>query len=934
MSNLPTTVSLVEIAIKAATQTDVPTEAILSMLETSPNGLTSAEAARRVQVFGPNVLPEKGGIPLWKLLLSQLNNIPVILLLVAASISFILFFVLNESSQLADGFAIIVAVSIVVILGFRSERNSQNAVKALKKLSVPKARVIRDKREIEINSATLVPGDIINLKTGSRVPADVRLIETYDAEADESLLTGESMVVPKACNALLPKDTPLAERKNMLFMGTTLMKGTVKAVVIATGQKTQMGQIAKLTAELEDHKTPLQHRLDKLGKQIGWIGIVVCILVFIVGLIVFIIVNPAASQLVLEEHILLLFTTAVALAVAAIPEGLPIVVTIILSLGTSRMAKRNAIITRLNSVETLGCTRTICTDKTGTLTQNRMTVRHIMLGDWVDYQVTGEAYETTGQFLDADGQKIDPARFQKLIETGVRCNDSALTRDDEGGLHILGSAIEGALLILSFKAGQDPTKLKTQDATSLGHIPFNSEKKRMISIFRTSKGVFAYIKGAPESIGNLFSYIDRGHETKDCTEADRASYTKSFEQYADRALYLLALGYKQLPENFSHDPTRDLDDEIDTSAGFTFAGFVGVQDPPRPEVKDSIRLCQAAGIDVVMITGDNARTARAIAQELEILKDPQNQIILSGSELDHMSEEELDDQIEAVRICSRVTPEHKLKIVQSLQRQDHVAAMTGDGVNDVPALKQADIGVAMGSGTDVAKSAGTMILVDDNFTTIVSAVEEGRGIYSNIKKFIQFQLSTTVSSIVIVFLMAIFGWATFFPLQILWINIIMDGPPAQSLGVEPKEPGIMRYPPRPYNEEVISSQMWTRIITSAILRTVIVLSIYWIYLSGFAPERALTVAFTVFIFLQLFNAYNCRSATHSVFSLPKNKMLYLTTVTCAIIQIVIVYFTPQDSVFYVHPLALIDWGIILAAASSILIVEEIRKAFVRRKSAR
>lgn len=923
--------TLVEDARKATEGSDLPREEILSLLETNSDGLSSDEAIRRAGIFGTNALPEKAGIPFWKLLLDQLNNIPVILLLVASSISFVLFFILADSTQLYNGFAVVTAVTIVVILGFRSEWNSQNAVKALKKLSVPKARVLRDKKETEINSEELVPGDVIVLKTGSRIPADVRLLEEFDVEINESLLTGESLAVSKAAEALIATKSPLAERRNMLFMGTTLMKGSAKAVVVSIGEKTQMGQIAELTAELEEHKTPLQLRLDALGKRIGWIGIVVCVLVFIIGLIVYLIApGPGA----LEEHILLLFTTAVALAVAAIPEGLPIVITIILSLGTSRMAKRNAIITRLNSVETLGCTRTICSDKTGTLTQNVMTVRHITLGDWYDYQVTGDAYEIVGEFYDTDGQPVDPARFQKLIEIGALCNDSAITQDEEGQIHILGSAIEGALLILTLKTGQDPMKLRVQNVTCVGQIPFNSEKKRMISIYRTTDGVFAYIKGAPEAIADIFATIDTGTEIREFTEADRIAYKEAFNKFADMALYILALGYKKLPEDFFNSDTCDSEEEIDPSSGFTFVGFIGVQDPPRPEVKDSIRLCHEAGIDAVMITGDNARTAQAIAQELEILRDPQNEINLSGSEIDAMNDEELDGKIEKVRICSRVAPEHKLKIVQSLQRMGHVSAMTGDGVNDVPALRQADIGVAMGSGTDVAKASGNMILVDNNFATIVTAVEEGRGIYSNLKKFITSQLSTTISLILIVFLMSLFPWQEILlPIQLLWMNILMDGPPAQALGIEPKEPGIMHQPPRPPNEEVITSPMWRRILTFAILRTGIVIGLYLIYKLNPDPimsVKALTIAFTVFIFLQIFNAYNCRSPTHSIFSLPPNKMLYLTTSICAIIQIIIIYTTPSDSIFYVHPLALLDWGIILGAASIIIIFEEIRKVFIRR----
>jgi len=921
---------LVENARKATTGSDLFRDEILSLLETTSEGLSSDEAAQRALTFGKNALPEKGGLPLWKLLLDQLNNIPVILLLIASGISFALFLILKDPADLYNGFAVIIAVSIVMILGFRSEWNSQNAVKALKKLSVPKARVLRDKKEVEINSEALVPGDIILLKTGSRIPADARILEEFDAEVNESLLTGESMAVIKAGESTVPKETPLAEKKNMLFMGTTLMKGSAKAVVVAIGDKTEMGQIAELTAEMEEHKTPLQLRLDALGKRIGWVGIIVCILVFIVGLIVYFIA-PTGN---IEERILLLFTTAVALAVAVIPEGLPIVTTIILSLGTSRMAKRNAIITRLNSVETLGCTSTICSDKTGTITQNVMTVRHITLGDWHDYQVTGGAYETTGEFRDDTGQQVDSTKFQRLIEIGTLCNEATITKDEDGLLQILGSAIEGALLFLAYKAGQDPMLLRTQNVTCVGLIPFNSEKKRMICIYNTSPGVFAYIKGAPEAIADIFTDIDTGTEIREFIDEDRHAYRQAFEKYADMALYILALGYKQLPERFSDSSNSDFEEEIEPGSGFTFVGFVGVQDPPRPEVKDAIQRCHEAGIDVVMITGDNARTAQSIAQELGILQDPHNQILLNGIEIDTIGNEELDEKIEKVRICSRVAPDHKLKIVQSLQRMGHIAAVTGDGVNDVPALKQADIGVAMGSGTDVAKASGNMILVDNNFATIVSAVEEGRSIYSNIKKFITSQISTTLSLTIVVFLTSLIGWPTFLPIQILWMNILIDGPPAQALGVEPKEPGIMHQPPRPPYEEVISPFMWRRILTFAIIRATIVLGLFWIYWSNPVPvisEKALTIAFTVFIFLQIFNAYNCRSPTHSIFSLPPNKMLYLTTSICAIIQIIIIYITPPDSVFYVHPLTLIDWGIILGAASIIIIFEEIRKFFVRRK---
>lgn len=923
---------LIEKAGKATTGSNLFREEILSLLETTPEGLSSNEAKRRALIFGKNALPEKAGVSSWTLLLGQLNNIPVILLLVASAISFVLFFVLSESSQLYNGFAVVIAVTIVMLLGFRSEWSSQNAVKALKKLSVPKARVLRDKKEIEINSEELVPGDIILLKTGSRVPADARILEEYDAEVNESLLTGESLAVIKAAESTVPKESPLAERKNMLFMGTTLMKGSAKTVVVAIGDKTQMGQIAELTAEMEEHKTPLQIRLDALGKRIGWIGITVCILVFVVGLVVYLIA-PTGN---IDEHILLLFTTAVALAVAAIPEGLPIVITIILSLGTSRMAKRNAIITRLNSVETLGCTRTICSDKTGTITQNVMTVRHITLGDWNDYQVTGEAYETKGEFYDDRSQQVTSTKFQKLIEIGALCNESAITKDEDGLLHILGSAIEGALLFLTYKAGQDPMKLRTQNVACVGQIPFNSEKKRMISIYNTSAGVNAYIKGAPEAIADIFTKIDTGTGIREFTNEDKVAYRKAFEKYADMALYILALGYKQISDRFANASKCDFEKEIDPGTGFIFVGFIGVQDPPRPEVKDAVRLCHEAGIDVVMITGDNARTAQSIAQELSILQDPRNEMILNGSEIETMPNEELDAKIEKVRICSRVAPEHKLKIVQSLQRKNHVAAMTGDGVNDVPALRQADIGVAMGSGTDVAKASGNMILVDNNFATIVTAVEEGRSIYSNLKKFITSQLSTTISLIIIVFSMSLVpGWDTLLPIQLLWMNILMDGPPAQALGIEPKEPGIMQQPPRPPDEEVISSSMWRRIFSFAIIRSTIVIALYSIYKSNPDPAistKALTIAFTVFIFLQLFNAYNCRSPTHSIFSLPPNKMLYLTTGLCALIQVIIIYTTPSTSVFYVYPLTILDWGIILGTASFIIIFEEIRKIFVRRQT--
>jgi Ca2+-transporting ATPase len=841
---------------------------VLNELNTSGQGLTGEEAELRRLKYGENRLPEKKRKTRTGIFLEQFKNYLIFILLIAAVIEIFL----NKYTESA---AIFIVLLINAVLGFTQEYKAQTSIEALRRIAAPKAKVLRDGVRTQIETAMLVPGDIIFLETGDKVPADARLIETANLQAQESSLTGESIPVEKITDSLGP-NLQMGERKNILFSGTIIVNGRGTAVVTATGANTEIGKIAELI-QAEDDTTPLEKKLEQLSTHIGYTVAFVCAVVFIAGFL-------------RGEEIFKLFLTTVSLAVAAIPEGLPIVVTVTSALGIQRMAKKNALIRRLPSVETLGSTTVICTDKTGTLTSNQMTVKKLYVNREI-IEVGGEGYSTEGKF----GK--DPENFMLLLKAGALCNDATIKGKP------FGDPTEIALLVSAEKAGLVKEELE-KESPRTGEIPFTSERKYMVTLH----GNTAYAKGAIDAILNRCDRVlVNGKEIK-LTEKERDEILNANEMLAGEALRVLGFAYK--PSSGEHSE-RD----------FIFLGLQGMIDPPRREVRESIQKCRRAGIKVIMITGDHPSTAAAIAKQLGL-----EVKILTGREIDAL--DDLSAIVEDIIIFARVSPEHKLRIVESLKKRGHVVAMTGDGVNDAPALKKADIGIAMGiTGTDVAKEASDMILADDDFTSIVNAVEEGRGIYENIKKFLRFQLSTNAGAILTVFVGTLAGLPLpLTALQLLWINIIVDGPPALSLSVEPLEKESMIKPPRDPREQILTKGMLGYIITTGIVMAAGTLGIF-AYMLRVNPQAAQTLAFTTFVFFQLFNVLNCRSNNRSIFKIGflSNRTSILSITGAILVQAAIVYVPQVQDVFGTVSLSLSNWLLSIATASIIFFAFEIYK---------
>jgi Ca2+-transporting ATPase len=861
-------------------------EEVIKTLNTPEKGLSAHEVTLRLEKCGKNVLQEAEKVSWAKLFLEKFTEPLILLLLASATISLII-------GEVADAIGIFVAVSLVAILGFIQEYRSEKSVEALKKLTAHKCRVIRGGKVKEILAEELVPGDIVLLIVGDRVPADIRLVESINLQVDESILTGESEPSNKNIKTLKKEDTLLADRKNMAYMGTVVTNGKGKGLVIATGELTELGKISQMIQKVEERKTPLQLKLDQLGKQLSVFGIAVVTIIFTFG---------ALQKMDLLE----MFMVAVSLAVAAIPEGLPIVVTITLALGVTRMSKRNAIVRKLPAVEALGATTVICSDKTGTLTQNEMTIKNIYTTDSIE--VTGIGYEVEGEFLKG-GKKIDPQKNAHLLEVlkvGLLCNDAQLNDDV-----LIGQPTEGALLTAALKAGLEDLRTKMK---RLDDIPFDSEKKWMAVKYKTSDGILYFVKGATERVlDRCKQYYEKGKEQPLTTEK-RDKIFEAYNALAGDALRVLALAYGE-----------DLED-------LTFAGLVGIMDPPRRGVKGAIKKAKQSGVKVVMITGDSKETAIAVAKSLDFFEE--GSIALSGAEVDELSDNELADEVDTVGVFYRVSPEHKMKIVNAFQKKGHIVAMTGDGVNDAPALKIADIGVAMGrTGTDVAKEASEMILVDDNFTTIVAAIEEGKSIYNNIKNFLRFELTTSISALTIIASSTLLRLPLpLNPIQILWINIIMDGPPAQSLGVEPLDKDVMKKPPRDPTEQVVTKKMVINVVSGAFVMFLGTMALFfWELKKGVSgvdlERRAMTMAFTVFVMFQMFNALNCRSEEKSIFSLGvfSNKYVLLAIGGSILMQLGVIYIPVLQYIFDTIALSARDLLLVTVIASSVFIFDEIRK---------
>ncbi|HWQ48084.1 MAG TPA: cation-translocating P-type ATPase [Methanosarcina sp.] len=895
---------------------DQEINSVFEELGVSEAGLSFEETERRLKEYGENELKEKEKTSILKLFISQFKSILIIILIIASIVSALL-------GELIDAIVIIFTVFLAGILSFVQEYRAEKAIELLRSLTSPEATVIRDGIEKKISSKKLVPGDLIIIQTGDRIPADARVIKGFNLKTDESSLTGESVPVQKSIEAL-PSETPEADRTNMVYTGTAVAYGRGSAIVTATGMSTAFGELAGLLGTIERSRTPLQESLDKFGK---WIGAATLIIVAFVAMLGVFYGFPLLDM----------FLWGVALAVAAIPEALPAVVTVGLGFGVRRMVKRHALIRKLPSVETLGATNVICSDKTGTLTQNKMTVERICVNEQF-LKVTGAGYSPEGEFFEGNKKvSIDDVHLHVLLLGAVLCNDSGLFKENEKW-EIKGDPTEAALVVAAAKAGLRKVELD-QKYPRFGEIPFSSERKRMTTISKLEtdagsfplKGLVAFSKGAPEVILGSCTKIFLNGEIIPLSPEMKQLIAGKVREMADQALRIMALSFRSLDEGPSIEKlsSGDLPSEK-IEENMVFSGLMGMRDPPREEVKVAIQKCADAGIKTVMITGDHKITASAIAKELGILKE--NDLTLTGSELDSLGDAEFEDKVERVSVYARVYPTHKLRVIDAFKKKGYIVAMTGDGVNDAPALKAADMGIAMGiTGTDVSKEASSMILTDDNFASIVAAVEEGRNIFKNIRNFITYGLSAHTGEVLIV-LISILGWQILplLAVQILWINLITDGLPPMALSVEPPDNGIMRQKPRNVKEGLITR----REITAGLglgglvaLQALIVLT--WAVDRNFPLEKLQTLIFTLVVFSEMFNAFNWRSDRYSIFSLGlfTNRPLVYAVLTTIILQLVVIYVPFFQTAFRTVPLSLFEWGVVLALASTTLISMELVKYF-------
>jgi len=859
-------------------------EATLSAQDTdSVVGLSEKAAAERLHRYGANRLDEKPPRPAWHLLLSQFKSFLILVLVVAAVLA-------ATIGDLADGAVILTVVVINALLGFYQEFQAEKSLAALKNMLALQAKVRRDGRIVQLPAEQLVPGDIVILEPGDKIPADGRIISCHTLEVDESALTGESVPVVKHQQALGSTAMPLAERGNMLYMNNAVTRGRAEMVVTATGMDTEIGKLAGLLAEAKDGETPLQIQLDSLGKRLALIAVAIIGLLFM-------------SALYRGEPLIQTAFTAIALAVAAIPEGLPAVVTVTLALGMHRMARQRAIVKRLAAVETLGCTTVICTDKTGTLTVNQMTARSIFYKGR-SYKVSGEGYETDGEILPVGGDGAADDLADLLLPLAL-CNNSHF-QDRQ----VVGDPMEGALLVLAAKGGIDKQQVALQ-LPRIAEIPFDAEHKFMATFHRQGDRVKIFIKGAPEVLLKLcHSVVDNNDSL----------LSNQNQRMAGTGLRVLGVAARTLPAgDFNQD--GDLFQYIQ---GLSFVALVGLMDPPRAEAREAIKLCRQAGIAVKMITGDQKVTAFAIAQELGLDGE-----VIEGEELTGLDDEALAARINAITVFARTAPEQKVRIIKALKADGHVVAMTGDGVNDAPALKSADIGIAMGiTGTDVAREAASMVLTDDNFATIVKAVKEGRGIYDNMVKFVRFQLSTNIGAILTVAGAPLLGMPVpFTAVQLLWINIIMDGPPAMSLGVDPVRAGSMDEAPRNPDARILSLRRFGNLFGYGLTMAVGTLGMLYYGLQTGAGDHAATLAFTTFVLFQVFNVFNARAEKSTAFNrhFCANPLLWLAILGVILLQILVIHWPLAQLIFHTTALTLSDWLMAVGVAASILVFEELRK---------
>ena len=832
--------------------------------------------------------------------------------------------------DIKDLVIIFVVLLINAVLGYLQEAKASNALAALERMLVTQVRVRRNGVTDEVAIDQLVPGDIVLLEAGDRVPADGRLLLAANLSVDEASLTGESVPVDKNADAIAAPTSPLGDRLGMVFMNTTVTRGRAEVVVTTTGMATEMGRVAEMLVSTKKSKTPLERQLDSLSKTLAIVAGIAATVVFVV-------------QLLVGETFTTAILGAVALAVAAIPEGLPAVVTVTLAIGISKMAKENAIVKRLHSVETLGSTSVICSDKTGTLTLNQMTAREAVRGGEV-WQADGEGYATTGSITTVGGQRSSEEMAAALLPA-VLCSDAVLVPDAVDGPGIIGDPTEAALVVLAAKAGLDPVAERAR-RPRLGEVPFDSATKFMatfhpVDATGTAREVLVCVKGAPDVVmGLCSSVVAPDGSVHEFTESERSLRLAENERLAGQGMRVLAVATRQISAvEACADDGSIVDPELWVT-GLQLELLVGIVDPPRSEARDAIALCHRAGIDVKMITGDHAVTAGAIAKQLGIEGD-----VVTGRDLDAMSDEELAERIGSISVCARVSPEHKVRVVEALRSNGEIVAMTGDGVNDAAALRRADIGVAMGiTGTEVTKEAGDMVLADDNFATIVEAVRGGRTVYDNILKFVRFQVATAVGAIWTILGASMFGkHVPFTPLQVLWVNLIADGPTAVSLGVDAPAPGLMQREPIAADSRILSRRRMTQVVFQGFVTAVGVLAVYLYALANFdagtqagdTPIVAMTMAFTAFVFAQLVNVYNARSETASVFSryIFTNWKLGVSVVFVFVMQVLITIVEPLRKLFDTSSLTLSQWGLCLLPPALLLVAVEIWKAVYRRSLA-
>lgn len=864
-------------------------------------GLSEEAAKTRLKQAGFNQLAEGESSSWFSIFIDQFKDFMVLVLLAATLISGLL-------GEYTDAIAIMAIVVLNAFLGFIQEVRAERSLAALKKLSAPTAKVLRDGKWLRLPAIQLVPGDIVYLEGGDRIPADVRLWKAESFYVEESALTGESVPVRKKAEALKNADVSLGDRVNMAYMGTLAVRGTALGIVVHTGMETEMGKIAHMIDSTESTETPLKRRLEQLGK------VLIGVALFLTALVVF-------AGILHGHDAYNMFLAGVSLAVAAIPEGLPAIVTMALALGVQRMIKRRAIVRKLPSVETLGCATVICSDKTGTLTQNKMTVTHI----WADGKlitVTGNGYEPHGEFTSGK-QKVSPQSdlaLRKMMEIAYLCNNAQLIQEGEERRFgkkkirwkVEGDPTDGALLVVAVKGGMNQEKVQ-QNWNRLKEIPFDSDRKRMSVVVEQKNGQrFLFVKGAPDVLIERCTHILHQGKMVPMTAALRAQVLEMNDQLAQKALRNLAFAYREIAKTEKLEAIDQLEQKL------VWVGLAGMIDPPRKEVKDAIRVCQRAGIKTVMITGDHMATAVAIAEELGI-KRP-NGLTMTGGELYNCSDEELAKRVNQIDVYARVSPEHKLRIVKALQQQGHVVAMTGDGVNDAPAIKAADIGIAMGgTGTDVTKEAASLVLADDHFATIVAAVEEGRNIYENIRKFISYLLASNVGEILIMFLAMLAGLPLpLVPIQILWVNLVTDGLPAMALGVDPAEENTMNRPPRDSRESVFARGIGWKILTRGLLIGLCSLAAFWVTYWE-APDdlvRAQTVAFSTLVMAQLIYVFDCRS-TGTIFQRTPldNKALILAVLSSVVLLLGVIYYAPLQPIFHTVPIGMREWSLVIVASS-------------------